>query len=85
MTLTATMTLSDRRMASTCCHSCTEVHSHTQCHLRTTFLIQFQLQDMPTRWGLTLAMITRLLQNRDAITAYLKGQSHSLSLPREAE
>ena len=30
-------------------------------------------------------MITCLLQNRDAIAAYLEGQSYFLSLPTEAE
>ena len=43
------------------------------------------LQDVPTQWGSTIAMIICLFQNRDTITACVEGQSHSLSLSTEAK
>nr|XP_024654066.1 zinc finger BED domain-containing protein 1-like [Maylandia zebra] len=43
------------------------------------------IQDVPTRWNSTLAMVSRLLCNREAVQATLDQQNHRLVLPTEAE
>ncbi|XP_047234215.1 zinc finger BED domain-containing protein 4-like [Girardinichthys multiradiatus] len=43
------------------------------------------LQDVPTRWNLTLETVSRLLLNREAVQATLDQQNHRLVMPNEAE
>lgn len=44
------------------------------------------IQDVPTRWNSTLAMVSRLLRNREAVQVTLDQQNnHRLVMPSEAE
>jgi hypothetical protein len=45
----------------------------------------FKVQDVPTRWGSTLTMITRLLQHKEAVITNLSQHKHNLNLPSDAE
>ncbi|XDV38559.1 hypothetical protein PO909_007933 [Leuciscus waleckii] len=43
------------------------------------------IQDVPTRWNLTLEMVKRVSRNKEAVIAALDNQEHKLVLPTAAE